>query len=372
MKELSIEEKAKAYDIALNKIKMLLGTGSSCSREELEYVFPELKESEDERIRKHIIQVFRDHFNGEDCDKCITWLEKQGEKKPVDKVELKFREGDWIIGDKDNSVHQVKTAIENVSNGKYAYDLIDGGYISTSHESNYHLWTIQDAKDGDVLAYNDGSLTIFRYRLSGLDAGLYMSYILLTDKIKFKQTCAISNVHPATKEQRDLLFQKMKEAGYEWDAERKELKKIEQKSSWSEEDENRVNRLIAYFEDKESFTAEDDIVYANWLKSIKDRVQPQPKQEWSEEDENVISLILSICNDFLKSFEISPASTKVIKEDVNKIDNWLKSLRPQTTWKPSDEQLQALRWVCNRTFIAQEPQKESVLEDLYEQLKALV
>ena len=29
---------------------------------------------------------------------------------------------------------------------------------------------------------------------------------------------------PATKEQRDLLFQKMKEAGYEWDAEKKELK----------------------------------------------------------------------------------------------------------------------------------------------------
>ena len=30
---------------------------------------------------------------------------------------------------------------------------------------------------------------------------------------------------PATKEQRDLLFAKMKEAGYEWDADKKELKK---------------------------------------------------------------------------------------------------------------------------------------------------
>ena len=37
------------------------------------------------------------------------------------------------------------------------------------------------------------------------------------------------DVKPATKEQRDLLFQKMKEAGYEWDADKKELKKIEQK-----------------------------------------------------------------------------------------------------------------------------------------------
>ena len=34
-------------------------------------------------------------------------------------------------------------------------------------------------------------------------------------------------IHPATKEQRELLFAKMKEAGYEWNAEKKEVKKIE-------------------------------------------------------------------------------------------------------------------------------------------------
>ena len=35
----------------------------------------------------------------------------------------------------------------------------------------------------------------------------------------------VHNISPATKEQRDLLFQKIKEAGYEWDSEKKELKK---------------------------------------------------------------------------------------------------------------------------------------------------
>ena len=39
---------------------------------------------------------------------------------------------------------------------------------------------------------------------------------------------ADGNIFPATKEQCDFLFQEMKEAGYEWDAEKKELKKIEQ------------------------------------------------------------------------------------------------------------------------------------------------
>lgn len=35
---------------------------------------------------------------------------------------------------------------------------------------------------------------------------------------------------PATKEQRDMLFRKMKEAGYEWNGEKKELKKAGSKT----------------------------------------------------------------------------------------------------------------------------------------------
>ena len=34
----------------------------------------------------------------------------------------------------------------------------------------------------------------------------------------------IDKAKPATKEQRDTLFKKMKEAGYQWDAKKKELK----------------------------------------------------------------------------------------------------------------------------------------------------
>lgn len=36
-----------------------------------------------------------------------------------------------------------------------------------------------------------------------------------------------NDIAAATKEQRDLLFQKMKETGYEWGGEKKELRKIE-------------------------------------------------------------------------------------------------------------------------------------------------
>jgi hypothetical protein len=79
------EEKAKRYDIALDKIKRLLGTGSNCSREELEYVFPELRELEDEKMRKDIITYLKSAiankgYRDKIIESWIDWLEKQGEK----------------------------------------------------------------------------------------------------------------------------------------------------------------------------------------------------------------------------------------------------------------------------------------------------
>ena len=47
---------------------------------------------------------------------------------------------------------------------------------------------------------------------------------------------------------------------------------------------------------------------------------------------------------------------------------WLKSLRPQTTWKPSKEQIMALRWVLNH--IPYDSHKEEI-SGLLDQLKKL-
>lgn len=77
---MTTEEKAKAYDIALKKIKMLLGTGSNCSREELEYVFPKLRESEDERIMEKVIATIHLYYGEpleDEAKEMIAWLEKQ-------------------------------------------------------------------------------------------------------------------------------------------------------------------------------------------------------------------------------------------------------------------------------------------------------
>ena len=76
-------------------------------RTAIETLHPELVESEDERIRKELIEHIKDQqssfISAPDCrdkyeeeennkyNSWIAWLKKQGEQKPVDKVEPKFK-----------------------------------------------------------------------------------------------------------------------------------------------------------------------------------------------------------------------------------------------------------------------------------------
>lgn len=83
MKELSIEEKAKAYDEALKVLHKYDGANIMFTQDLKEEMFPELKESEDEKIRKELITHCRNtrcvtEEGAERIVKWISWLEKQG------------------------------------------------------------------------------------------------------------------------------------------------------------------------------------------------------------------------------------------------------------------------------------------------------
>ena len=62
------------------------------ARGTMEYIFPELKESEDVKIKESLMQYIWDIYHREycpptpsieTCDKWLSWLEKQGEQKPT-------------------------------------------------------------------------------------------------------------------------------------------------------------------------------------------------------------------------------------------------------------------------------------------------
>lgn len=79
------EEKAKAYDEALERAEGIIKYYKECNRDEasiedLETIFPELAESEDERIRKEFCEDIWTFIPNEKAHKYIAWLEKQGKE----------------------------------------------------------------------------------------------------------------------------------------------------------------------------------------------------------------------------------------------------------------------------------------------------
>jgi hypothetical protein len=127
-------------------------------------------------------------------------------------------------------------------------------------------------------------------------------------------------------------------------------------STWSEEDYNEMGVIACHLDNM------GNEAMANSLLCIRDKynnVKPRHKYEWSEEDEKNYNTILKI----IQNFDTSAQSA-------NKLSNWLKSLKERYTWKPSDEQMEAL---SNALGLAKSCGEESFydLRALYEQLKKL-
>ena len=414
---MTIEEKANAYDKAIGKAAALYKASEPMSgcNVILETLFPELKESEDEKVRKLITLcleecVHSDVIRDYEKDECIAWLEKQGEacnsiiwhntlevpneqeellcewesdddtwhdvafyhantktfwngenqiedvvkwiginellekqgeQKPTDKVEPKFKVGDWLINPRTSHIIHIKDVL--ICGNKGIYELENSSMSIENIEDNFRLWTIQDAKDGDMLYINNTvseSIIIYKSFNNGL-IKKYASYNKFGFEGEHYLTLNDGYIVPATKEQRDLLFQKMKEAGWEWDAEKRELKKI---NSYCQENckgfqetgrcfvdgeckakreaereltnlEEFINELSKQFPDV-SFAKLSRIVVrvTKWAKSN------QPKQEWNEEDNYYRNHIIQIIE------EIKNAPLKR-REDWEAYINWLKSIK---------------------------------------------
>ena len=411
----TIEEKANAYDKALERAKVILNDYEERGLEEILFyakedlggIFPELKESEDEKVRRCLINGMKFYYEGNEgatwgtekfsmkVKDILSWLEKQGEQKAADKVEPKFKVGDIIkFKTKDGYSETWQIIQVDMLDKKYrlkdgyvlhfseedAYELVEQktddeiepkfkvgdwilysgdyyegvrhitkidengyyiernglphGIIPFNHEKCMRLWTIQDAKDGDVLVYRNSATEIIMLFKSWLMDGkvAYTHFHIFDNEYRVNSSCDCGNgAHPATKEQRDLLFQKMKEAGYEWDTEKKELKEPQRmisaeakealydKPAWSEEDETGwTNTMIMIKEGASNHYTKDSIkLVIDWLKSIKERVQP--KQEWSVDDRSKVQRICEYLDEAKKYY----ANITEVRECID----WLKSLK---------------------------------------------
>ena len=240
------KEKAEAYDEALKKASASHKDEDKHLKATLERIFPELKESEDEKIKNAILNHLKKMWGNCQDDVCgvhvedaIAWLERQGDKdKLIQELgEYKVKYTQEVLEKYINSMSNKdderlkKTAIA------FLKDFAEQGYENAlecidwlEKQDEMHIWTIQDAKDGDVLACNEEILLFKSYSVQGR-ISLYCWYNGQTNNFHNKEVIDISlnkrnKICPATKEQRDLLFQKIKDAGYKWNAETKTLEKL--------------------------------------------------------------------------------------------------------------------------------------------------
>ena len=318
MKGLSIEEKAKAYDKAIERAKSKIKNDKDhvLYEDDVIDIFPELYEPDDDRIRKELIKLLRNLFNNYSYfikdpfyTECINWLEKQGEQssnilwhdvseepdekreifcewkssigvwhsvvfyhadsktfcegeriitnvlkwtyvndllgkqreqKPADEPRLKVEEGKWYVCISqfcnciEGRVYKATSDNRIIDDFGTEYDMHNDAY------KYFRLWTIEDAKDGDVLFLDLMGGKTFIYNGINPNMAILYSFIINNDGEDVlpyhigKPNVGIGNIEetkniirPATKEQRDTLFAKMEESGYEWDAVEKQLKEIE-------------------------------------------------------------------------------------------------------------------------------------------------
>jgi hypothetical protein len=158
--------------------------------------------------------------------------EWDSDKKELRKiVEANFKVGDWLFH-KTLGVHPILVKDYSERQG-YKVEGLGLTYClqKCTVENEYHLWTIEDAKDGDVLVSGIDNPFIYDGNIEFSSAGAYVGVSrngrIRLDMFPSKAWTSVKGVKPATKEQRDLLFKKMREAGYEWDADKKELRKVQ-------------------------------------------------------------------------------------------------------------------------------------------------
>ena len=232
MKELSIKEKSKAYDKVREKIAIRFGSNV------VEEIFSEFEMSEDERIRKALINGFNKldksavWYNGITNGQILAWLEKQAEWNIFD-----FRTWQYIVSD-------VLTKKDGI--GQY----IDSGECKKIAKYMQEEWSKK-------LSVEQMQKELFKGEDYGID-GLYAAVDILqktlgnvdgyqSDDGILSHKCAISAVNELSK----------------------------QKSTWSEEDEKILRTIIS----DGIRGVEFDMLQIDWLKNLKNRFIWKPSEE---------------------------------------------------------------------------------------------
>ena len=161
------KEKAKAYDEALKKASAAYKDEDRHLKATLERIFPELKESEDEEIRKEIISILRNTYwtsNKNRFNELVAWIEKQRDKDKLiqDLGEYKVKYTQEVLEKYVNSMSNKdderlrKTAIA------FLKDFAEQGYENAvecidwlEKQGEQEEPQVYETEDGNIITYSE-------------------------------------------------------------------------------------------------------------------------------------------------------------------------------------------------------------------------
>lgn len=210
-------------------------------------IFPELKESEDERIRKALVRFHKstidiDGIKGADI---LAWLEKQDEQKPI----LDFKASNWYVSKVDGKIHDMTynpaDKVEPRFKVKYA-------------GSEYNVLEVKDIAGVTFYGIEDEPNHIDYIKAENCE--IISGYAI-------KENGSPYPTKPA-------VFSEQKPFDYE--NVNIQQKDFAPKQEWSDEDEKILHTIIADFKgfkhDNTSTLESHFNECINWLKSLKDRI----------------------------------------------------------------------------------------------------
>lgn len=225
----------KKYKEALKRAEKaleVLGTDKCEGARQIFSLFLELKESEDERIRKGLVKAVSGTFEGTklfDTDvtreEALAWLEKQEGCEYIKK--------DWL---------------EHIKQSWYKEGFIDGKYTPKE-------WTINDATTlNELIDFLENGTVKLQHDLT-----LYANWL----KTQFSPIEKQGEQKPSDEDMKESLRT-------EYEKDRADAF-AEMQKEWSEDDEKRLQSCINILKAK-SLMGKVDTVNTMWLKSLKQRI----------------------------------------------------------------------------------------------------
>ena len=275
------EDKAKAYDKVRKKIAIRFGSNVA------DEFFAEFEESEDEKVRKALLELVHDTTGDElwidynvHKEEALDWLERQGEHA---NFRNKIQVGDKVTRNENGALVNL-TQLKRVAKPS-----------EKQCEQKLEIKTAEESLGIDSDTYNK-----------------IVDECIFGEQKPEENKGNIGGISP----------------------------------NWSDDDERMLDYVIGDILSADTLIGgkETASYKCDWLKSLKGRVQHQ--QEWSKEDEACVILLDSICESSEAEYYDHPDS--IIRKEIVNARNWLKFLkgRVKPQWKPSDEQIK----VCKEVY----------------------